>query len=83
MYWPNELHKNQAKHTLPHRENDHQRKVNDFGSCIIHNMSGASLQTSINKDMTAFMGRYLWNIPATSSGTVTTKYIYRATTKRS
>jgi len=31
--------------------------------------------------MAAFMGRSMRNIPATSSGTVTTQIIYTATTK--
>jgi len=36
---------------------------------------------SINKDMAACIGRYVQDIPSTSSGTVTTYFIYTATTK--
>ena len=69
------------KRSLPHHENERQQSVNNFGSCIIGNMSGAWSKVSINKDMAAFMGRSMRNIPATSSGTVTTQIIYTATTK--
>jgi len=57
------------------------RTSNDFASRIIGNMSGAWAKVSINKDMAAIMGRSMRNIPATSSGTVTTHIIYSATTK--
>jgi len=43
-------------------------------------MSGIWSQASINKDMAAFIGKYVWDIPATSSGTVTPYFIYRANT---
>jgi hypothetical protein len=43
-------------------------------------MSGDWPHTSIKKDMAAFIGRYVRHILATSSGTVTTYFIYRATT---
>jgi predicted secreted protein len=33
--------------------------------------------------MAAFIGRHVWDILATSSGTVTIYFIYRATTKYS
>jgi len=46
-------------------------------------MSGVWSQISIKKDMTACIGRYVQDILATSSGTVTTYFIYRATTKYS
>jgi len=46
-------------------------------------MSGAWSQAPIKKDMAAFIGRYVQYILATSSGTVTTYFIYRATTKYS
>jgi len=46
-------------------------------------MSGDWSQASINTDMAAFIGRYVWDIPTTSSGTVTTDFIYRATTEYS
>jgi len=46
-------------------------------------MSGAWSETSIIRDMTACIRRYVRDILATSSGTVTTYFIYRATTKYS
>ena len=46
-------------------------------------MSGASSETSIKMDMEAFIGRYVQDIPATSSGKVPTDFIYTATTKYS
>jgi len=73
-----------TKDTIPtHLQNERQQSVNDFGSCIMINMSGACSQVSINKDMAAFMGRYVRNISATASGTVITHFIYRATAKYS
>jgi hypothetical protein len=67
--------------SLSHFENEHPQSVNDFGSCIIGNIRVASSKVSINKDMAAFMGRSMRNIPTTSSGTVTTYIIYTATTE--
>jgi hypothetical protein len=46
-------------------------------------MSEAGSQTSLQKNMTAFIGIHVWDILATSSGTVTTYFIYIATTKYS
>jgi len=69
-----------VKHSLPHLENECQRSVNDFWCCIFGNMSGAWSHPSINKDMAAIICRYVQDIPATSSGTVTTYLMYRATT---
>jgi len=46
-------------------------------------MSGTWSEASINKDMAAFIGRYVRDIPATSSGTVTTYLNYTAATKYS
>ena len=66
---------------LPYRAYEHQQSVNDFWSCIFGNMSGTWSQASINKDMAVFIGKYVREIPATSSGTVTTYFIYSATTK--
>jgi len=70
-------------HAQPHPENERQQSVNDIWSCIFGNMSGAWSQSSIKKDMAACVGRYVQYILATSSGTVTTYFIYRATTKYS
>jgi len=44
-------------------------------------MSGAWSQASTMEVMAAFIGRYVPDIPATSSGTLTTYLIYRASTK--
>jgi len=44
-------------------------------------MSGTWSQASINEDMASFIGKYVRDIPATSSGTVTTHIISSATTK--
>ena len=60
-----------------------KQSVNDIWSYIFGNMRGAWLQTSIKKDMRAFIGIWVWGILATSSGTVTTYFIDRATTKYS
>jgi hypothetical protein len=46
-------------------------------------MIGARSPTSIKKNMAAVIGRYEGDILATSSGTVTIYFIYRATTKYS
>jgi len=46
-------------------------------------MTGTWSQAPINKDMAAFIGKFVRDIPATSSETVTTYFIYRATTKGS
>jgi hypothetical protein len=62
---------------------ERQQCVNDIWSCIFSNMSGTWLQASMKKDMAAFIGRYVRDILATSSGTVTTNFMYRATTKYS
>jgi len=70
-----------VKCSLPHHENERQQSINDFGSCIIGNMTGAWSEVSIYKDIAAFMGRSMGNIPTTSSGTVTTNNIYTTTTK--
>jgi len=70
-----------VKCCLPHLENEHQQRFNDFWSCIFGSMSGTLLQISTNKDMEACICRYVQDISATSSRTVTTYFIYRATTK--
>ena len=44
-------------------------------------MSGTWSQASINNVIAACIGKYVWDIPTTSSGTVKTYFIYRATTK--
>jgi len=62
---------------------ERQQSVNDIWPCIFGNMSGASSNAPIKKDMAACIGRYVQDILATSSGTVTTYFIYRATTKYS
>jgi len=67
----------------PHPENKRQLSVNNIWSCIFGNISGASSQASITKDMADFIGRYVRDIPATSSVAVTTYFIYRAITKYS
>jgi len=46
-------------------------------------MSGTWSHASINKDMAAIISKYVWDIPATSSRTVTTYFLYRASTKSS
>ena len=43
---------------MPHQGNERQQSVNDFGSCIIGNMSGVWLKVSINNDMAALMGKF-------------------------
>jgi hypothetical protein len=46
-------------------------------------MSGTWIQASMKKNMAAFTGRYVRDIPSTSSRTATRYFIYRATTKSS
>jgi hypothetical protein len=46
-------------------------------------MSGAGSQEFIKKDMAAFIGRFVWDILCTSSGTVITYFLSIATTKYS
>jgi len=72
-----------VKRSLPHLENGSQQSINNFWCCIFRIISGTGSQASIYKDMAAFIGRYIWDIPATSSMTVTTYFMYRATTKYS
>jgi len=60
------------KHSLPLLENEREWSVNTFRSFIFTNMSSTSSQASINKDMAACIGKYVWDIPATYSRTVTT-----------
>jgi hypothetical protein len=54
---------------------------NQFRLIIFGNISRAGSQASINPDMATFIGRYVRDIPARSSWTVTTYFIERATTK--
>jgi len=60
-----------------------QQSVNNIWSCIFGNMSGAWSKAYIKQDMAACIVRYVRDILATSSGTVTTYFINRATTKHS
>jgi len=82
-YWPSWFAKWAYSRPLPHHEIERQLSVNNFWSCIFGNISGAWSQVSIQKDMAALIGRYVQDIPTTLSGTVTTYFIYRATTKYS
>jgi hypothetical protein len=43
-------------HSLPHHENEYQRSVNDFWSCIIGNLSCELLHTVVNGILAAFIG---------------------------
>jgi len=70
-----------AECSLSHLEKVCQRSVKDFYSCIFGNMTGTWSQASINKDMTPIMSKLIRDISATSSWTVTTYWIYRATSK--
>jgi len=72
-----------CSHAQPHPENECQQSVYDIWSCILGNMSGASSQTSTKQDMAICIGRYVRDILATSSRTVTTYFVYRATTSHS
>jgi len=67
--------------SLPHLKNVHQWSVNNFWSCVFGSMSDAGSSTSINMDCWAYIGRWAGDIPATASRTVTTYFIYKATTK--
>jgi len=67
----------------PHTANERQQRVNYIWSFIFGIVSGAWFEASINKDMAACIGRYVRDILVTSSGTVTTYFIYRSTTKYS
>jgi hypothetical protein len=80
-YWPPLLQEEKAKCSLPHRKNEREQSVNDFWSSIFGNMSGVRLQASINMEMAALRGRYVQDIPTTSSGTVITHFMYVVTTQ--
>jgi len=58
MSWMNySLHlkqKDKAKHSLPHLENECQRSVTDFWSCILGNQNADRLQNVINELLAAF-----------------------------
>jgi len=49
MYWPPLYPKTSEKRSLAHPENESQRQVNDFCSCILGNLSGNWMQTFINE----------------------------------
>jgi len=46
-----------ATRSLPHPENEHQWNINDFCSCILGNLTGDWLKTSINEVLAAFRGK--------------------------
>jgi len=71
--------KQQYSRRLPLPDIEHQLMVDDIWSWIFGNISGDWSQASIKKAMAAFIDRYIRDIPATSSGTVTTYFIDRAT----
>jgi len=77
------LPKKHAKCSLPYLENECQRRVNNFELCIFGDRTGVWSQVSINSNRAALWGRYVQNVLATSSGTVTTHVIHRATSKYS
>jgi hypothetical protein len=81
MYWPPYWSKRIETHTRPHPENACQLSVINFGSCISGYMSGVWSQECINNINLAIMSQYVRNIPATSCRTITTDFIYGATTK--
>jgi len=49
MYWPPLYSKTSENHSLPHPENESQRRVNDFWSCTLGYLSGNWMQTFINE----------------------------------
>jgi len=67
MYWPPLYSKQRETYSLPHPEDELQRSVNDFWSCILRNLQGNRLQTVINEVSAAFIGRReSVTLPATS-----------------
>jgi len=66
--------------SLPHLENQHQWSINNIWSCIWGDASSALLQTSINMELEAVVGRNPRDIPRTPSWTVTTYFTYIAAT---
>jgi len=58
-YWLPLLAKILATHSLPHLENEHQRSVNDFWSCILGNQNATSLQRVIKESLSTFIGKQI------------------------
>jgi hypothetical protein len=54
MYWPPLQSKPSETRSLPHSENESQRRVNDFLSCILGNLCGNWMQMFINEVWAAF-----------------------------
>jgi len=53
--------------SVPHSENESQQSVNDFWHCILGNLSGDWLQTSLNEVLAAFRGKNnIYTLPAPS-----------------
>jgi len=57
MYWPPWWSKRIETHALPHPQNDCQRSVDDFWSCVLGNETANRLQTAINQFLAAFIGK--------------------------
>jgi len=56
-YWPSRLVQWQATRSLPDHRNQHQRSVNDFWSCILHNQWAVQQHLVIIGILAAFMGK--------------------------
>src|SRR5713226_2907198 len=56
-FWPPLLTKQTAIPSLPHHENEHQRSVNDFWSCVLGNHTSDRLYSVINEFLAAFIGK--------------------------
>ena len=49
--------KEEVTHSLPDSDNVRQQSINDFWSCIVGNLIGEWLQTPIDRELAAFIGR--------------------------
>jgi len=66
-YWLPFEAKTIATSSLPHAENEHQWSINDIWFCILGNLPGDWLQTSINEIVASFSGKNnSYTLPATS-----------------
>jgi len=80
-YWMPSYAKEITIPSLLHLTNGHQCRVNDLWSWIFGSICDACSHTSINRELSAYIGRLARDISATASGTVTTHLIYNTTTK--
>lgn len=70
MFWLPVYYQEKTKPSLAHLGNEHHRSINHFRSCILVYLSGSLSQSSIYKNMASIRVKYVQDIAATSSGTL-------------